>query len=553
MSYSVDLWNCYNKLENQLESHLKGLKVFIYIFSEYYSSQLNFSNELKRLSDYIKNNPITTFESLNEGISAFQNDLLNQHDYFKEFLTNIKIEIIEPLKLIKDKITKRLNDNLNETNTNEKNYNNLLAKFENAKIKFHKSVKEVEQNKLDIELLKKSKNSQDKLIEELKKQEIKALNSLKYAKEKENDYISLINDINNLQEEYIEIKKMNLNELQNMEEEIGLNIKDSLRKYIIYQVSYIRNFQYDMDKKAKIMENINIIKDISNFIYKNTTKEIPPLKYDYIPYLSDINKNKNNLKIDKEIIDDINNFIENNFTSNKAKEIILLKNKINLDIESITEEIFVSKINIEDFDKIKIEKIKKYCKDKKHRREILKNLNNLRRIKGLNINTIAYNNIGKILNLCLNDVYQELTNIDYFSLVKIISSSSTLYKISDDSKEKIFLNKYIKSHEIWKKYDTWKNAIKYSINEEMHNQKNFNIYTEEDFNIKKKRINNIVKFQINYYIYNMIIYFEVKKSYINDIISEFKIYYDLSEDIVETFNINLKQYFLYNNSNYLKE
>ena len=536
MSYSVDLWNCYNKLENQLESHLKGLKVFIYIFSEYYSSQLNFSNELKRLSDYIKNNPITTFESLNEGISAFQNDLLNQHDYFKEFLTNIKIEIIEPLKLIKDKITKRLNDNLNETNTNEKNYNNLLAKFENAKIKFHKSVKEVEQNKLDIELLKKSKNSQDKLIEELKKQEIKALNSLKYAKEKENDYISLINDINNLQEEYIEIKKMNLNELQNMEEEIGLNIKDSIRKYIIYQVSYIRNFQYDMDKKAKIMENINIIKDISNFIYKNTTKEIPPLKYDYIPYLSDINKNKNNLKIDKEIIDDINNFIENNFTSNKAKEIILLKNKINLDIESITEEIFVSKINIEDFDKIKIEKIKKYCKDKKHRREILKNLNNLRRIKGLNINTIAYNNIGKILNLCLNDVYQELTNIDYFSLVKIISSSSTLYKISDDSKEKIFLNKYIKSHEIWKKYDTWKNAIKYSINEEMHNQKNFNIYTEEDFNIKKKRINNIVKFQINYYIYNMIIYFEVKKSYINDIISEFKIYYDLSEDIVETFN-----------------
>ena len=536
MSYSVDLWNCYNKLENQLESHLKGLKVFIYIFSEYYSSQLNFSNELKRLSDYIKNNPITTFESLNEGISAFQNDLLNQHDYFKEFLTNIKIEIIEPLKLIKDKITKRLNDNLNETNTNEKNYNNLLAKFENAKIKFHKSVKEVEQNKLDIELLKKSKNSQDKLIEELKKQEIKALNSLKYAKEKENDYISLINDINNLQEEYIEIKKMNLNELQNMEEEIGLNIKDSLRKYIIYQVSYIRNFQYDMDKKAKIMENINIIKDISNFIYKNTTKEIPPLKYDYIPYLSDINKNKNNLKIDKEIIDDINNFIENNFASNKAKEIILLKNKINLDIESITEEIYVSKINIEDFDKIKIEKIKKYCKDKKHRREILKNLNNLRRIKGLNINTIAYNNIGKILNLCLNDVYQELTNIDYFSLVKIISSSSTLYKISDDSKEKIFLNKYIKSHEIWKKYDTWKNAIKYSINEEMHNQKNFNIYTEEDFNIKKKRIDNIVKFQINYYIYNMIIYFEVKKSYINDIISEFKIYYDLSEDIVETFN-----------------
>jgi hypothetical protein len=84
MSYSVDLWNSYSKLENQLESNLKGLKIFIYIFSEFYSSQLTFANELKRLSEYIQNNPITIFDSLNEGISSFQNDLLNQHDYLTE-------------------------------------------------------------------------------------------------------------------------------------------------------------------------------------------------------------------------------------------------------------------------------------------------------------------------------------------------------------------------------------------------------------------------------------------------------------------------------------
>ena len=50
MSYSVDLWNCYNKLQKQLESHLNGLKIFIYIMSEYYSSQQTYSKELKRLS-----------------------------------------------------------------------------------------------------------------------------------------------------------------------------------------------------------------------------------------------------------------------------------------------------------------------------------------------------------------------------------------------------------------------------------------------------------------------------------------------------------------------
>ena len=536
MSYSVDLWNSYSKLENQLESNLKGLKIFIYIFSEFYKSQLTFANELKSLSEYIKNNPITIFDSLKEGILSFQNDLLNQHDYLTESLTNIKLEILEPLKELKEKIAKRLYENLTEMNQSEKNYNNCLSQFESTKIKFHKSVKEVEENKLNIELLKKSNTiSKNKLIEELKKQEINALNSLKLAKENENNYISLITDINNIQEEYIETKKKNLNELQNMEEDIGLAIKDSLRKYIIYEVSYIKNFQYDINKKAKIMENINIIKDISQFIYKNTSRDIPPFKYDYIPYLSDLNKIKTNSNIDKGIIDEINNFITNNFTSDKAKEIIILKNKINLEIESIAEEIFTSKIAIENFDKTKVDKIKEYCSNKINRKELLKYLNNFRRIKGLNLDEMPYNNIGKILNLCLNGIIVNKSNIDYPNIISIISLSSTLYKISSNKNERIFLNKYIKNHEIFKKYETWKNAIKYSIIEEMHNQKNFNRYSKEDFNEKKKRINNIVKFQVTSYLYNMI-QFEVKKNFINDIISEFKNYYDLDKEIIDSFN-----------------
>jgi hypothetical protein len=333
-----------------------------------------------------------------------------------------------------------------------------------------------------------------------------------------------------------------LNELKDMEEEIGLFIKDSLRKYIVYQVSYIRNFQYDIDKKAKIMENVNIIKDINEFIYKKTTKDIPPFKHDYIPYLSELNKNKMNLKIDKNILNDINNFIENNFTSNKTKEMIIFKNKNNLEIESISEEIFISKINIENFDKNKIERIKNYAKNKKERRELLKNMNDLRRIKGLNINDIAYENIGKIFNLCLNDIIQNnIDDIDYISIIKIISLSSSLYKISENSNEKIFLNRYIKSHKIWKRYEIWKGIIKYSINEEMHNQKNFNRYTEENVENKKKRINNIAKFQISSYLNNMI-YFDIKNNIIDDIISEFKYYYDLDPNIIEEIKKIIQNY-----------
>jgi hypothetical protein len=328
MSYSVDLWNSYNKVEYQLESHIKGLKAFIYILSEYHSSQTSFANELKRLSEYTSNNPITSFESLSEGITSFQNDLLNQYDYLTEFLNNLNIEILEPLKLLKERLTKSLNNNLNEMSSKDKNYNYYINQLENAKNKFHNSAKEAEQFKLKTEIFKKkisnppatngkSNSNNNNHNEEIKKNEIKCLNYLKNAKDNENLYITLINDTNKLQEEYIELKKKNLNEIQTMEEEIGENIKDSLRKYIVFQVSYIRNFQYDIDKKAKIMESININKDISNYININSTDEIPPFKYDYIPYLSELiinnshNKN-NNIKIDTDIdiIKDANNFIE---------------------------------------------------------------------------------------------------------------------------------------------------------------------------------------------------------------------------------------------------
>ena len=540
MSYSVDLWNSYNKVEYQLESHIKGLKTFIYILSEYHSSQTTLANELKRLSEYGINNQITIHKSLSEGITSFQTDLLNQYDYLTEFLNNMKIEILDPLKLLKERLVKTLNNNLSEMNSIEKNYNNCISQLEIAKKKFHGSIKEVEQFKLKSEILKKKYNS-NMNNEEIKREEIKALNSLKNAKENENTYITLINDSNKLQEEYVEIKKKNLNQIELMEEEIGNNIKDSLRKYIIFQVSYIRNFQYDIDKKAKIMESINIYRDISDYIFQNATNSIPPFKYDYVPYISDLNNfhnNKNN-NIDKDIIKDVNNFIENIFTCDKAKEIILLKNKINLEIESISEEIFTSKNEMKDFDKNNLEKINKYIKNKSNRRELLRNLNNLRRKKGLNISDITYDNIGKILNICLDELSSsKQKEIDYDSIIIIINLSSTLYKTSNDINNnlpRIFLQKSINDHPIWKNYEIWKGIIKHSINEEMHNQKNFNIYSKEDFTTKKERINNIVKFQLNTYIYNMLS-FDVKKNFITQMLEEFKNYYDIAQNIIDSLN-----------------
>ena len=42
----------------------------------------------------------------------------------------MKIEIIDPLKILKEKVIKTLNNNLNEISSTEKNYNNLMTQLD---------------------------------------------------------------------------------------------------------------------------------------------------------------------------------------------------------------------------------------------------------------------------------------------------------------------------------------------------------------------------------------------------------------------------------------
>ena len=520
MSYSVDLWNLYETVEKRLDSHIKGLNNFIYIINEYFTSQNILANNLKRLYEF--NDNITSYPSLLEGISGFKRDLSNQYDYLSEFLSSMKDEIITPLKILKEKLSKfSSNDEMKLT---EKNYNSKISQLESAKNRFHNSAKDAEEIKLKCEMSKKNPKIS---YESIKKDEMKVLNALKLAKDNENIYITQLNDLNNFQNEYIEIKKRNLNQIQKYEEEIGQTIKDSLRKYIVFQVSYIRNFQYDIDKKASLMENIDVKSDIFDYIYNNSTNDIPPMKFEYSPYISDFSQKKYK-NISTEIIDEVKSFIENVFSTDKTKEISILNNKNQDEIESIAEECFKK----EKLSEIINEKISKLIKDKSNRRILLNNLNSLRKKIKLNIDSIVYENIGEIFNNCLDMIIPEK---DYESANIIINISTTLYKMPDEPNKsnRIFLQDYLSKHKIWNNFNFWKDLIFYNIIEEMHKQKNFKLYFEENEKEKQNRINKIAKIQLNTFVYHMLS-FDTKKIIITDIIQDFREYYKLEDSVSDS-------------------
>jgi hypothetical protein len=80
-----------------------------------------------------------------------------------------------------------------------------------------------------------------------------------------------------------------------------------------------------------------------------------------------------------------------------------------------------------------------------------------------------------------------------------------------------------------------------SINEEMLNQQNYNIYTFESFSDKQKRIQSIVQSQLISFIYNMLS-FEISKNKVKEIIERFADYYTLTEEILKNLYKNIDDY-----------
>ena len=535
MSYSVDLWSSYNKVEKRLELNFHGLKEFINIISEYYSVIDTFAINLKRIYDL---KGTTSNESLQKGINGFKKDIFNQYIALNDYLNSIKDDIITPLLSLKERLLEKIKNNLKETSSTEKTYRSCVIQMDAMKKKFYSSINDIEQHKIKYELLKNKEMSKDindiQDYNVIESDEVKIITAMKNAKENEKNYIEFIENTNIMQDEYIEVKKRNLNEIQNIEEELGDNLKDCLRKYIIFKMSYLRNLQYDIDKKAKIMESIDIRKDIYDYINKNSTNALPPEKYTYLPYICGVGV-KNNLYLQKDVINEVKTFVNNAFNLKNVKETMSIKSKNLIKIENLANNAFINK-SLKDEDK---KEIIIYSSLKRSRRYLLEQLNKIRIKNGLNVSEITYNNIGDILKQCLL-VLEKENDFESYKLIIILASS--LYKNTEEiNKPRIFLQNYIYDFPVWKKYEFWKDMIEYEINEEMIKQKKYNMFSKLNDENKLKRIQSIVKSKLNTYLFNMIS-FCGNNIIMNDIIIFFKNYYFLDKNIVDSLNNIIKNY-----------
>ena len=516
MNYSVELWNSYNKVENNLLFHLRGLKDFIYLIKEISKSFTSLSLNLKKLHEINLN--ITTNESLSQGIDQFMQNIFYYYSSLEQFISKINTEIIIPLNNYQEMTLKKLNNNYKETLNSEKNYEAYLTQIDFTKDKFHSRVKQFEDKLIEKEMAL-GKNDDKKIIDKLEEQ-IKEY--LGYAKESEKIYLSYIKYTNRIQEEFIETKKKNLNEIQNMEIDLGKNIKSSLIKFFSFENNFFKNMINNTEEKEKFMDKINVVKDIDIFIKNNKTNDLPPFPLEYGAYTPSSKNEKIKIEIKKFFPDE--------------KDISLLKTKVDKEIEKFLDSILEG----EDEKVIAAnEKNMKIVSNKTYRRIFLNYLNKLRTVMNITLDDSSFKIIGNLLNECLNNSYKEK---DFVCIKLIIIITKNLFKLNKVSNNpRVFLHEYIKNNSVWKDIKFWENLIKFDINEEMHNQKKYYLYSEENDILKNIRIKDIIKREVSSNLYNMNL-FEINSSLMFKIINYFSNFYEIQPGVVGFLNNIVKNY-----------
>ena len=502
-----------------------------------------FSDNLKHIYDM--NLRITTNESLSGGIDNFRNNLFFHYNLLERYISSINSEIISPLNNLQETMLQKLNVNYKETTNAEKNYESYITQIDFTRNKFHSRVKQLENKMIELEMIKnnnnaenKDKNNKDKedniINKDADKLEDEIKNCIVFAKDSEKIYLSYIKYTNRIQEEYVEIKKKNLNEIQNLEVELGEKIKKSINKLYSLQNSYIKNLNSETEKKIKKLDEIDINNDISLYIKNNRTNEIPPFKFDYVPYISNLDKHSINDENLKNIYKKVKEEIRSRFP--EEKDISLLRTKTDKEIEA-----FIDSILRGENEKVinANEENLKIVSNKYLRRLFLKYLNRLRNYSHLILNDFSYKIIGNLLKEFLSHSYKEK---DFESIKLIMVISMNLFKINKVSnKPRIFLQNYLINNQLWRDINFWENLIKYDIIEEMHNQKKYNLYLEENDVLKNVRIKDIVKNQLSIQLYNMIS-FELNASLMNKVLIFFSNYYKLQKNALDSLNKIINNY-----------
>ena len=483
----------------EIQKYLEKFKSYLF---EYYTLNIShFTNLSKLLNGFSArknqnfiNTPIYQLKLIFQSIIEFQSKNYETMIPNCQNLILISENLISLKKIIEEIYTKHNKlSNLGISKDMNTVSNSIMQYMDDLE---NKTVEEFVWEKYKKHTLTSNKEKIKNLIDKIKQLE---KNLFDYGNEKKGQYYSMIKESDN------KIQKI-FNDIKNIFQEYISKLKETTKDYI----KNLENFENNLNSisinlEIKNVENVFCSKSDFEFKEKDFNKySIKILKNKKI-LLKDYNKD-NHLENNND-----DNFVElkktktftDKFTSseNKKENILFLTDE---DIYEIISRLYKYDLKVLDKSKYDLDKEKEKLLSLEKSNKILldysenkekakKNLNKdfkqimelintkiINTIKNAESFFIALNNYRVKGKLNLNDKFYELILYIYnstFDLLKennnytlgnlMIILSQTFYK--ENGKEKIYILEGIKSHDIFKPNEFWKNIINNKIEDEIKN------------------------------------------------------------------------------------
>ena len=467
------------KNNTTLGNILQSKKEFLDLFEKLKKSHEKYLDNMKLAEEYFMKNQIK--KDINQNIHKKNSDIKNSKESFNEYETDLQL-----INIFKDKYNYVIDKSFNEFKINKQilydNYVEIIEKFNiyiqnNSKEHFYnqtkkenieKIIKLFKNNELKNNMENKDDNNNNNKNEKISNQTITENNNNDNLTN--NETITKISNNNSTPTPSKNIKNNYLHEIH-------------FQEYKLQSMLYFNKFickQHYLLKQMKPEDILLVITQMKDE-FPEITKEI------------DIKKEQYKL----EIFDYIDNLFENN--------------KFNIEFE------------------------KHFFKFLKESDEyiifFLSILNVNRTNNKYKLNKNTFEKFIEIFNFILDKEYNKTNrNIEIYNFI-IIMSQTYCFEDESNNNEKIFIQKKIKNHKIFKEEKNWENSLFYQINEEIATSNKINIgLSIEELN---QRYENIVFSKLLSLIHNLI-EFEIDKNVINEFINKVKNKYndvDLSKNM----------------------
>lgn len=289
LSFSVDLFHNFEAVYQHSISRRKGGDEFISLLKDRADQEETYAKGLEKIG----NHPYFGSKqgTLSQAISAMKNDSLNKAMQSRILYDNITHDLIDSFKELLKIQTNSIKLNMTQGKKLEKERLETIEKLDRSKMKYWKSCSDCEQRTIAIEAADPGPK-RDKQIGKLLETKNAIDRNLKR-------YLVALATYNEFSGKYNPEMTKILEFFQEKEEERVSNMKDVLRKLVVYETACLRNLQYDIDNMAHAMESVNVQAEINNFVKENAllTPKQRLAPEEFIPYegihpsFQDIGKN----------------------------------------------------------------------------------------------------------------------------------------------------------------------------------------------------------------------------------------------------------------------